>query len=92
MAFQSEYQMSPMKYSYQLDITPKTVLSRISNVKRDTVPDGYLFVCASTDCNFSKYLTTTILAFKRDMTAVVIDHFFTNCCIPTTLTDTAYNQ
>ena len=92
MAFQSEYQMAPMKYNYQLDITPKIVLSRISKVERGTIPDGYIFTCASTDCNFSKYLTTTILAFKKDMSAVVVDHFFTKCCIPTTLTDTIYNQ
>lgn len=90
-AFAAEYQMQPMKYSFSLDITPKIVMKRTNQFKRYEIPDGYIFVAASTDLNLSYAMTTTIVAFKSDMTAVVIDHFITPVNIDQKLTESEYN-
>lgn len=58
---------------------------------RYEVPDGFTFVAASTDLNVSYGLTTTLVAFKTDMTAVVIDHFIKKVRIDTKANDTEYN-
>lgn len=42
--------------------------------------------------NLSYAMTTTIVAFKSDMTAIVIDHFITKVSIDQKLTETEYNQ
>lgn len=91
-AFASEYQMSPKRYSFQLDITPKLVASRTNANGRLEVPDGYVFVAASTDLNLSYAMSTTIIAYKPDMTACVIYHHLTPSSIDTKLTDAEYNQ
>lgn len=67
-------QMKPKKLSFSLDISPRVILQRIGQYPQLVVPDGFLFVAASTDLNVSFALTTTIIAFKRDLTSVVIHH------------------
>lgn len=91
-AFDAEMQMTVKKYDFALNITPKNVLAKIGRTKRLEVEDGYTFVCASSDLNVSFAVTTTLIAFKRDLTGTVIDHFVTPCRIPTTLNETEYNQ
>ena len=81
-----------MKYSFSLDIQPKTVLKRINDFQRYEIPDGFIFVAASTDLNLSYAMTTSIVAFKSDMTAIVIDHFITKVHIDQKLTETEYNR
>ena len=56
------------------------------------MPDGYVFVAASTDLNVSYALTTTIVAFKPDMTAHVMHHMFTKCKIDSRLPTAEYNN
>ena len=56
------------------------------------MPDGYVFVAASTDLNVSYALTTTIVGFKPDMTAHVIAHMFTRCNIDLKLPTAEYNN
>lgn len=91
-AFSAEYQMKPMKTTFSIDITPKDIIARVGQSKHFEVPDGCQFVAASTDLNLSKYLTTTIVAFKRDMTAYVLHHDFTRCNIDFKLPEAERNR
>lgn len=91
-AFSAEYQMRPMKASYSIDISPKDVVGKTGSTKHFEVPDGYQFVAASTDLNLAKYLTTTIVAFKRDLTATVIHHDFTRCNVDFKLPEAERNK
>ena len=84
--------MKPVRYSFSIDITPKKVIQRISEHPQFVVPDNYVFVAASSDLNLSYCISTTIIAYKVDMTAVMIGHIFQPCSISTKLTDTEYNQ
>ena len=91
-AFSAEMQMKPKRYSCQLDITPKVVVSKVGQSEKFEVPDGYVFVAAATDLNVSYALTTSIVAFKTDMTSRVICHKIHGCNIDSKLNDTEYGQ
>jgi hypothetical protein len=91
-AFSAEFQMKPKRYSFHLDISPKVVMSRMTDDEKLFIPDGYVFVSASTDLNVSYSATTCITAFKPDMTAHVIYHHITKSRIDSRLNDTEYNQ
>lgn len=91
-AFSAEMQMKPKRYSFQIDITPKVVASRAGLKKRLEVPEGYVVVAAATDLNVSYAATTTITAFKPDMTSHVLYHEITPSRIDSKLNDTEYNQ
>lgn len=56
------------------------------------MPDGFVFIAASTDLNVSYALTTVVVGFKPDMTAHVIDYFFTRCSIDSKLPQSQYND
>ena len=90
-AFQSEYQMSPVKNTYSIDISPNKVLAKISDYKECQIPDGHVFVAGAIDLNTSYAATAALVAFKPDTTATVIWHetFPTN--IDQKLPDAAYN-
>lgn len=92
VAFQAEMQMKPQKFSFKLDIKPKDVLAKSIDVPQLVVPDGYVFVAASTDLNLSYALTTTIVGFKPDMTAHVITYFFTRCYVDSKMPFAQYNS
>ena len=91
-AFQAEMQMKPQRLSFALDITSQTVLRRIGQKQRDVVPDGFQFVACAIDLNVSHAMTYSIVAFKRDMTAVVIHHGIKKTRIDLKLNDTDYNR
>lgn len=91
-AFASEYQMQPQRYSFSLDLQPKTIVSRQTQNEPLEVPDGHIFVAASTDLNLSYALTTSIVAFKPDTSAAVIWHEITPCNIDGKLTEAEYNS
>ena len=83
--------MKPVKYHFSIDITPSKVIQRVSEHPQFVVPDGHVFVAASSDLNLSYCISTTIIAYKPDMTAVMIGHVFTPCNIGNNLSDTDYN-
>lgn len=91
-AFSAEMQMKPHKFSFKLDIKPKDVLAKAIDVPQLVVPDGYVFVAASTDLNLSYALTTVIVGFKPDMTAHVISYFFSKCNVDSQLPSAQYNE
>lgn len=91
-AFQAEMQMKPKRYSFQIGVTPHIVCSRATDTPRLKVPDGYVFVAASTDLNVSYAATVAITAFKPDMTAHVIYHDTVRSRIDGKLNDIEYGQ
>lgn len=92
VAFSAEMQMKPHKFSFRLDIKPKDILSKMTDSRQLEVPDGYVFIAASTDLNLSYALTTVIVGFKPDMSAHVITYFFTKCNIDSKLPTAEYNE
>ena len=56
-----------------------------------TIPsDNVQWICASSDLNLSKYITTTITLFLNNHTAVVIYHKFRKCRIPVNIPEQDY--
>ena len=91
--FLSEYQMSPRAMQFALPITPKLVASRVSTLGELEVPqEGVQYICASTDINASKYLTTVIMVFMRNQTSHIIWHKFRRCRIPANIPEHDYYQ
>ena len=91
-AFQAEMQMKPKRFSFKLDIRPRDVLAKATSDPQLHVPDGYVFVAASTDLNLSYALTTAVVGFKPDMTAHVLHYDFTRCSIDGRLPDAQYSR
>ena len=92
-SFQAEYMMNPTALQYELKISPRIVASRVSSFKEGEVPDtGVEYICASSDINASKYLTTVIMAFMRNHTSLVVFHRFKKCCIPANIPEGDYFQ
>jgi hypothetical protein len=92
-AWASEYQMRPLQLQIAIPIDPATVASRVSSLNELEIPtENVTWVCASSDLNLSKYITTTITVFLRDQTSVVIWHKFRKCGIPITLPEQDYYQ
>ena len=90
-AFQSEYQMSPVKNTYSIDISPNKVLAKISEHRECEIPDGYLFTAGAIDLNVSYAASAALVAFKPDTTAQVIWHQTFPVNIDQKLPDAAYN-
>lgn len=91
-AFSAEHQMQVHRYSFALDIQPKNVLAKIIDLPPFTVPDGTLLTVASSDLNVSYAITTTVVAFDRDMSAHVAWHELGRCRIDSTLPEAEYNN
>ena len=92
-AFLSEYQMEPVQVRYALPINPSLVASRVSPLRELEVPaENVQFVCASSDLNLSKYITTTIVVYLRDQTAVCIYRAFRKCNVPVNIPEQDYYQ
>lgn len=91
--FQSEYQMAPVSLKFALPITPEMVASRKSTLRELQIPEENVqFVCAATDLNVSKYLTSVIMVFMRNQTSVVIWHKFKKCRIPANIPPEDYTS
>lgn len=89
-AFDAEYQMNPHRVESALQVIPKDIIRNIVDDRMLVVPNGFVFVAAATDLNVSYGLTTSIVAFKPDMTAHVIWHGIHKCHIDMKLNDTEY--
>lgn len=90
-AFASEMQMEPVREQYAFEITPKLILSRVrKGVPHLTVPEGCVYVAAATDINPSYALTTTIVCYDRDRTALVTEHVISRIHIDSRVNDTEY--
>jgi len=91
-AFMSEYQMTPLKTTFSIDITPNKILKNISDTKELEVPDGFVFTAGAIDINVSYAITATLVSFRPDTTSRVIWHKVFPVKIDGALPDAAYNQ
>ena len=91
-AFQAEMQMKPKAFTFKIAISPRDIIRKATSEQQYVIPNGYVFVAASTDLNLSYALTTTIVAFKPDMTAHVIHYMYTKCRIDQKLPTAEYNS
>lgn len=92
-SFNCEYQMQPKYMQYALPITPKIVSSRLSGLRELEIPtEGVQYICAASDLNLAKYITTVIMVFMRNQTAHVIWHKFRKCRIPANIPEQDYYQ
>lgn len=92
-AFFAEFQMTPVQLQFSLPITPDIVASRVSQYGELQIPEeGVQFVCASTDINASKYLTTVVMAFLRNGSSLVVWHKFKKCRISVNIPPEQYKQ
>lgn len=92
-AFQSEYQMSPVKATFSINITPKHITDKISpDFKELDIPDGFVYTAGAIDLNTSYAATCSIVTFKPDTTSHVIYHHIFPMRIDQKLPDAEYNQ
>lgn len=92
-AFDSEYMMNPKALQFSLPINSSIVSSRKSTLRELEIPkENVVWVCASSDLNLSKYITTTIVVFLRNHTSIVIWHKFRKCNIPMNIPEQDYYQ
>lgn len=85
--------MTPVQLQFSLPITPDIVASRVSQYGELQIPEeGVQFVCASTDINASKYLTTVVMAFLRNGSSLVVWHKFKKCRISVNIPPEQYKQ
>jgi hypothetical protein len=92
-AFQSEYQMSPVKATFSINITPKHITDKISpDFKELDIPDGFVYTVGAIDLNTSYAATCSIVTFKPDTTSHVIYHHIFPMRIDQKLPDAEYNQ
>lgn len=90
-AFQSEFQMNPKQMEFALPITQKIVSQRVGLLKEFEIPiEEVQYICAASDLNLSKYITTVIMAFTRKQTAHIIYHTFRRCKIPINIPEQDY--
>lgn len=91
-AFSAEHQMQVQRYSFALDIQPKHVLAKMIDLPPLVVPEGTVLTVASSDLNVSYAISTTVVAFDRDMSAHVVWHELSKCRIDSRLPETEYNN
>ena len=93
VAFEAEYQMKPRRHQFVFELTAQTVLDRVrKGLAPATIPQGFDFIAAATDINPSYALTTAVVAFDRDRTALVVWHWIDPISIDDTVNDTVFVQ
>ena len=92
-AFDAEFQMHPRRAQFAYVLTAHTILERIRHgLAACAAPTGHDFIAAATDINPSYALTTAVVAFDRDRTAVVLWHGIDPIHFDDTVNDTAFTQ
>lgn len=91
-AFSVEHLLTVVRYSFALDIQPKNVLAKMIDIPALVIPEGTVLTVASSDLNVSYAISTSVVAFDRDMTAHVVWHEITKCRIDSKLPETEYNN
>lgn len=73
-AFKAEYMLKCKETDTQLNLTQKTVMSRVNGCPRGQVPDGILKIVGAIDVNPAFGLTWLMMGFGRHQTAAVLDY------------------
>lgn len=91
-AFEAEYQQSPQRFTYALDISPRSVAKKATDeFSRLEVPPGTVLIMAASDQNLSYAITSSIVAFRADMSAHVLWHDIHRCRIDSRLPEAEYS-
>lgn len=91
--FMAEYQMAPVRSAFAFALSVKLILSRVRpSVPPHTIPAGTVLTVATTDINPSYALTTTVVAFDIQRTALVTAYHVTKVKISDKLNDTEFNR
>ena len=77
-AFDAEYQMQPVRETFAFEISDKLILSRIrKGVPPNTPLSGGVLLAAATDINPAYALSTSVISFDLDLTALVVAYHAT---------------
>lgn len=91
--FMSEYQMKPPRNAFAFALSPKLILRRIrAGVPPNTIPPGTVLTVAATDINPGYAITTAVVAFDIQLTALVTAYHVTPVKIPERLNDTEFDR
>lgn len=91
-AFLSEYQMQPPRNEFAFELTAKLILQRIRRgVPAHTIPAGTVLTVAATDINPGYAITTAVIAFDIQLTALVTAYHVTPVKISERLNDTEFD-
>lgn len=91
-AFMAEYQMRPPRNAFAFELTAKLVLQRVRRgVPPNAPPDGAVLTVAATDVNPGYAITTAVVSFDIQRTALVVAYHATPVKIPERLNDTEFD-
>ena len=91
--FMSEYQMQPPRSDFAFALSSRLILSRIRRgVEPGTIPPESVLTVATTDVNPGYALSTTVISFDVQLTALVVAYHVTKIKIPEALNDVAFGQ
>jgi hypothetical protein len=91
--FMGEYQMQPPRNAFAFELTVKTILQRIRHgVPARTVPADAVLTVAATDINPGYAITTAVIAFDIQLTALVVAYHVMPVKIPERLNDTEFDR
>ena len=92
-AFAAEMQMEPRRFKFAFEISARMILAR---VRRDVRPwtqiDNHVLTIAATDINPSYALSTTVVSFDVNSTALVVAYHVTKISISDAANDTEYHR
>lgn len=91
--FMSEYQMNPPRNAFAFELTAKTILQRIRRgVPARTIPADTVLTVAATDINPGYAITTAVIAFDIQLTALVTAYRVMPVKISDRLNDTEFDR
>ena len=91
-AFMAEYQMQPPRDAFALELTAKLIMQRVRRgVPPKEIPPGTVLTVAATDVNPGYAITTAVIAFDIQLTALVVAYHVTPVKIPERLNDTEFD-
>ena len=90
--FMSEYQMQPPRDAFALELTAKLIMQRVRRgVPPKEIPPGTVLTVAATDVNPGYAITTAVISFDIQLTALVVAYHVTPVKIPERLNDTEFD-
>ena len=82
MAERQQQPVDPFEASGPYDLTPAVIAGKAVDIKPLSIPEGVIYIVASTDLNPSYALTTVILGFQADQSCAVLWYGLHACSIP----------
>lgn len=90
--FMAEYQMEPQRQAFAFEVSANLIMHRVRvGMPAQTVTPDTVFVAAATDINPAYGLTTAVVAFDVNLTAIVVAYKVFKVSIDGRLNDVAFN-